>query len=107
MRLIALLLLPLSLAACTVTQEDGDLRTEPPPLLRQPVWRVTQQVTTPGGERICTVSAGGIDVTQRGNGRAVTEQVASSQRTNPGDWYRLIIGPYVYETPDGIFSGLQ
>jgi len=89
-------------AGCTIQQQNGnDLRVKSPPLLAGNHWQITQQSVTQDGDRVCTVSAGEMDVTQHLRGKTITPQVALSYPLNPGDRYRIIMGDHVYETPEG------
>jgi len=97
-----LILFALSVSACTIQQENGnDLRLQAPPLLAGKHWQTTQQFVTQNGERVCTTSAGEMDVTQRAQGKTVTLQVATSSSLNPGDRYRIIYDNDVHETLNG------
>jgi hypothetical protein len=104
MRPIVLILSLLGLAACTMSQENGnDLRFTSPPLLSGNSWVITQKEKT-GGDGVCTVSAGEMQVTQRKAGKGASQQVAISTSLSPGDSYRVIIGPQLYEAYDGRFD---
>jgi len=104
MRNIAFALSFLGLAACTLQQENGnDLRLTPPPILGGQSWVITQQEKI-GDDRVCTVASGEMQVTQRKSGHAILHQVAVAYSLNPGDSYRVIIGPQFYEAYDGHFD---
>ena len=96
--------LPVVLTGCSITQQNGDLRAEPPPVLREQPWSITQQVASPGGDRVCTVSAGEVQITQRYSNHQVMQQVATSADIDPGDYYRITIGPQTFETQNSVFA---
>ncbi|MDE3059679.1 MAG: hypothetical protein KGJ06_01550 [Pseudomonadota bacterium] len=93
----------LPLAACTVEQRNGQEVQLAPPLVAGNVWETTRQVTLPDG-RVCTVSAGEMNVTQRSRNGTIMRQVATSYSLNPGDRYRVIIDGDVHETQEGWFN---
>jgi hypothetical protein len=103
---IASLFLMSLLAACTFEQQNGDLRATPAGIFADQSWAVTQQSEIPGG-RLCTISAGEIDVVQqvqRGRGEV---QVAVSRPLDPGSRYTIIVGSKRYETAGDYFSRTQ
>ncbi len=94
----------LALAACTVQQENGnDLRMNLPPIFGGQQWEVTQRDELPGG-RVCTLSAGEMDVTLRSQGHSIVQQVGTSTPLNPGDRYHVQVAARWCETPDGRFG---
>jgi hypothetical protein len=95
------------LAACTFEQQNGDLRAKPAGMFADQSWDVTERSVTQDNDRICTVSAGELDVTQHLREARVTVQVAVSRPLDPGSRYSIIIGNQRYETPDDYFSPLQ
>lgn len=92
------------LTACSFQQQGGDLRAIPGPLFSDPPWRISQQFTSPEGERVCTVSKSEMDVTQALVGPMLQQQVGTSTSLSPGDSYKVLIGANNYETRTPYFS---
>lgn len=97
-----LILLIFFTSACTWQQQNGnELHVQGAPLLAGNHWQTTEQFVARNGERVCTVSAGEMNVTQRAHGKTVMPQVGVSTPINPGDYYRVIYMDDVHETSNG------
>ena len=95
--------------ACAVQQQNGngDIRLEPPHVLSDQQWKITQQLTTTNGDHVCTVSFGEMDITQRSHDHAVVQQVGTSNMLNPGDSYKVLVGEHNYESQQAWFDPMQ
>jgi len=94
--------------ACSVQQQNGnDIRLEQPFLLSNQNWKITQQAALPEGDRVCTVSYGEMDVTQRSHNHVVIQQVGTSNSLNPGDSYKILAGEHNYESLESWFDPRQ
>jgi len=94
--------------ACSVQQQNGsDIHLEQPFLLSNQRWEITQKLVTPAGDRICSVSSGEMNVTQHSHNHTIVHQVGTSNPLNPGDHYKILIGPHNYETPEDSFDASQ
>lgn len=98
----------LLLSSCTIQQQNGgELRLDAPPLLVGQQWKITQQAKLKNGDRICTVSAGEMDVTQRNQGGKRTQEVALSGSFGVGYNYKIQVGSHYYETLDKRFDARE
>jgi hypothetical protein len=102
--IIPLALTALTLAACTMQAENGgDVRVTPSAIFGQ-AWTVTQQLHLNDGNKICTVSFGEVDVTQRSFGKNILVQVGKSGTMDPGYTYKILTGGNFYQTADVLFG---
>jgi hypothetical protein len=94
----------ISISACTIQQTEGKTETVFSPLVMasQP-WHISQQFQDGNGDRVCTVSAGEVDVTQRKNAQGVALQVATSKHLIPGHRYKILLAGNYYETIEDWF----
>ncbi|MDE3015702.1 MAG: hypothetical protein KGI29_02110 [Pseudomonadota bacterium] len=104
MRRLGMVCVPLLLAGCHIEQQGREFHVSPPPAFIHQTWGISQQETSPGGTRVCTVSAGEIDVTQRGARRGSTARVSMDRGLAPGESYKILFGDTIYETLTGRFS---
>jgi hypothetical protein len=95
----------LLVSACTIEQQNGDLRATPAPLFGGQDWQTTQQYQSNAGSRVCTVSSGEIDVTLRREGSRQIAQVAPNFKMDPGTQYKIRARAHGYETRDMWFDG--
>ncbi len=101
----AVIAMTVSLGACTIQQREGKTESVFSPLVAasQP-WHVSQQFLDGNGDRICTVSAGEVDVTQRKSADGITLQVATSRHLIPGYRYKILLNGHYYETVEDWFQ---
>jgi hypothetical protein len=100
----AVVAIAISASACTIQQNDGKTEAVFSPLVAasQP-WHVSQQFLDGNGDRICTISAGEVDVTQRKNAGGIALQVATSRHLIPGYRYKILLAGHSYETVEDWF----
>jgi hypothetical protein len=97
--LIALLLL----SACAQQGNGNDIRLQSPGLFSPQPWGVKEQSKAADGTRICTVSAGEVEVTQKSQGKTMANQVATTFPLVPGESYEILVNGHMYETYDNWF----
>jgi hypothetical protein len=99
-----IVLILMSFTACTVEKQEGDLRVTPAPLFAHQEWRTVQQYTAPDGDRICTVNAGEINVTQRMQAGRLQAQVETTNLMQPGKYYSIMVNNHLYQTSQNYFD---
>jgi hypothetical protein len=89
-------------SACTIQQQNGnELHFQGSPLLVGNQWETKQKFAMNSGDRICTVSAGEMNVGQRARGSTINYEISTSTPISPGDHYRVIYNNDVHETSNG------
>jgi hypothetical protein len=106
-RIIMTSLLLLS-TSCTLQQQNGnDIRLEQPFLLSDQQWKMTQQLASANDDRVCTISYGELYVALRSQHHTVVQQVGTSNKLDPGERYKILMGEHNYESVQDWFDPNQ
>jgi hypothetical protein len=97
-----------TLNACTIEQQNGELRQEYNPPLAYATWK-TETYKTQSGKPVCVVTSGynGLSVQQKRDGKNIALLAGTERKMTPGTEFKVNVGGNHYRTVQGDFSAAE
>ena len=92
-----------SISACTIEQQNGELRQEFNPPLTYDTWKI-ERYETQSGRRVCEVTAGGLTIAQSRDGKHTPVAARGERKMTPGMEFSVNVNGNHYRTSQEYFS---
>lgn len=104
-RVIALALIGAGLSACTIEQQDTELKQEFYPPLTYATWK-TESYKTQSGKMVCAVTSGhnGLNILQTREGKDIQIAARGERKLAPGMDFKVNVGGNHYRTSQEYFA---